>query len=88
MTETPFAKMIREARAANPDCLCLFRIGDFYELFYDDATVAAKVLGLTLTTRDRGPNPVPMTGFPYHQLDAYVGKLVAAGYRVAIVENS
>lgn len=81
-----FRKMIDEARAANLGGLTLFRVGDFYELFYDDATVASKALGLTLTARDKGPNPIPMTGFPAHQFDAYAAKLLAGGYRVAIVE--
>jgi DNA mismatch repair protein MutS len=76
-----------EAKAAAGDALLLFRMGDFYELFFDDAKTAARVLGLALTSRDKGENPVPMAGFPYHQLDAYLAKLIAAGHRAAICEQ-
>ena len=67
-------------------CL-LFRMGDFYELFHDDAKKAAQVLNLTLTSREKGENAVPMAGFPYHQLESYLGKLIAAGLRVAICDQ-
>jgi DNA mismatch repair protein MutS len=76
-----------DAKAQCGDALLLFRMGDFYELFYDDAKVAAKVLGLTLTSRDKSKNAIPMAGFPYHQLESYLGKLVASGYRVAVCER-
>jgi DNA mismatch repair protein MutS len=76
-----------DAKAAHPDSLLLFRMGDFYELFHDDAKLAAKVLGLTLTSRDKGENPVPMAGFPFHQLESYLGKLIANGIRAAICEQ-
>ena len=59
-------KQYDEAKVACGDALLLFRMGDFYELFFEDAKVAAKVLGLTLTSRDKGENPIPMAGFPYH----------------------
>ena len=75
-------------KAQHPQAILLFRMGDFYELFYEDAVVASKVIGLTLTSRDKGSvNPVPMAGFPYHQLDGYLQKLVRAGYRAAICEQ-
>lgn len=65
-----------------------FKVGDFYEFFFEDATLTAKVLGLTLTTRDKAStNPVPMTGFPYHQLDNYLQRLLEAGHRVAVCEQ-
>jgi len=77
-----------EVKAQHPQAILLFRMGDFYELFYEDAVVASKVIGLTLTSRDKGSvNPVPMAGFPYHQLDGYLQKLVRAGYRAAICEQ-
>jgi DNA mismatch repair protein MutS len=77
-----------EVKAQNPDALLLFRMGDFYELFYEDAQTAARVLGLTLTSRDKGsPNPTPMAGFPYHALNGYLQKLVRAGHRAAICEQ-
>jgi DNA mismatch repair protein MutS len=76
-----------EAKRAAGDALLLFRMGDFYELFFDDARAAARVLGLALTSRDKGDDPVPMAGFPYHQLDSYLAKIIAAGYRAAICEQ-
>jgi len=67
------------------DAILLFRMGDFYEMFYDDAELASKVLGLTLTSRDRGKTP--LAGIPYHALDNYLAKLVQAGCKVAISEQ-
>ncbi len=84
---TPMMKQYEEAKRACPDALLLFRMGDFYELFHDDAKTAAAVLGLALTSRDKGPDATPMAGFPHHQLDGYVGKLIAAGYRAAVCEQ-
>ena len=76
-----------DAKGACGDALLLFRMGDFYELFYDDAKTASRVLGLALTSRDKGENPIPMAGFPYHQLESYLGKLIAGGYRAAVCEQ-
>lgn len=84
---TPMMQQYLDAKAASPDCVLLFRMGDFYELFHDDAKLAARVLGLALTSRDKGDNPVPMAGFPHHQLESYLGKLIAAGLRAAICEQ-
>jgi len=75
------------AKARCPGALVLFRMGDFYELFGDDAREAARLLDLTLTSRDKGPDAVPMAGFPHHQLDAQLVRLVAAGRHVAICEQ-
>jgi DNA mismatch repair protein MutS len=75
------------AKARCPGALVLFRMGDFYELFGDDARDAAALLDLTVTSRDKGPDPLPMAGFPYHQLDPHLARLVAAGRRVAICEQ-
>ena len=77
----------QEAKAACPDALLLFRMGDFYELFFEDAKTAARAVGLTLTSRDKGDNPIPMAGFPHHQLDNYLGKLIQLGFRVAVCEQ-
>src|SRR5580698_10025175 len=86
--QTPMMERYLEVKGQNPGSLLLFRMGDFYELFYDDAQLAARVLGLTLTSRDKGSsNPVPMAGFPYHALDSYLQKLIEAGLRVAICEQ-
>lgn len=76
-----------DAKKACPDALLLFRMGDFYELFFDDAKTAARVLSLAITSRDKGENPVPMAGFPYHQLENYLARLIQAGLRVAICEQ-
>jgi DNA mismatch repair protein MutS len=87
MADTPMMRQYQEAKAAAPDALLLFRMGDFYELFFDDARTAARVLGLALTSRDKGENAVAMAGFPYHQLENYLAKLVSLGMRVAICEQ-
>jgi len=84
---TPMMKQYLDAKTACPDAILLFRMGDFYELFHEDAKTAARLLGLTLTSRDKGDNPIPMAGFPHHQLESYLGKLVALGQRVAICEQ-
>jgi DNA mismatch repair protein MutS len=76
-----------EAKRAAGDALLLFRMGDFYELFFEDAKIAARTLGIALTSRDKGDDPVPMAGFPYHQLDAYLAKIISAGHRAAICEQ-
>ena len=75
-----------KAKEACGDALLFFRMGDFYELFHDDARKAAKLLGLTLTSRDKA-SKVPMAGFPHHQLDGYMGKLIKLGLRVAVCEQ-
>ncbi len=75
------------AKARCPGALVLFRMGDFYELFGEDAREAAELLDLTVTSREKGPNAMPMAGFPHHQLDPQLVKLVAAGRRVAICEQ-
>ena len=75
------------AKARCPGAIVLFRMGDFYELFGDDAREAADLLDLTVTSREKGPDAMPMAGFPHHQLDPQLVKLVAAGRRVAICEQ-
>ncbi|MEM8944795.1 MAG: DNA mismatch repair protein MutS [Planctomycetota bacterium] len=84
---TPMMKQYHEAKAAAGDALLLFRMGDFYELFFDDAKTAARVLGLSLTSRDKTANPIPMAGFPHHQLDSYLAKIISAGMRAAVCEQ-
>jgi DNA mismatch repair protein MutS len=85
---TPMMQRYLEVKAETPGTILLFRMGDFFELFMEDAVTAAKVLGLTLTSRDKGsPNPVPMAGFPYHALEGYLKKLIHAGYRAAICDQ-
>jgi DNA mismatch repair protein MutS len=84
---SPMMQQFEAAKARCPGALVLFRMGDFYELFGDDAREAANLLDLTLTSRDKGPDALPMAGFPHHQLDVQLVKLVAAGRRVAICEQ-
>ncbi|HIQ22979.1 MAG TPA: DNA mismatch repair protein MutS [Planctomycetes bacterium] len=86
-TPTPMMRQYREAKRVCPDALLLFRMGDFYELFYEDAEAAARTLNLALTSREKGAGAVPMAGFPHHQLESYLGKLIAAGFRVAVCDQ-
>ena len=87
---TPMRRQYNEIKERNKESILFFRLGDFYEMFDDDARIAAKELDLTLTTRDRG-KPVeertPMCGVPYHSVDSYIARLVAKGYKVAICEQ-
>ncbi len=85
---SPMMERYKVVKAEHPGAILLFRMGDFYELFYEDAQNASRVLGLTLTSRDKtSENPVPMAGFPYHQLDGYLQKLIHAGFRAAICDQ-
>ena len=84
---TPMMHQYRELKARDPDALLLFRMGDFYEMFGEDAERGAALLGLALTTRDKGPNAVPMAGFPHPALESYLAKLVQAGQRAAVCEQ-
>ncbi len=87
MSATPMMKQYHEAKQSAGDALLLFRMGDFYELFFEDAKTAARLLGLSLTSRDKGENPIPMAGFPHHQLDGYLSKIIAAGMRAAVCDQ-
>jgi DNA mismatch repair protein MutS len=85
---TPLMKQYYKIKQKYPDTILLFRMGDFYETFEDDAVITSKVLGITLTKRAHGAaGDVPLAGFPHHALDAYLPKLIRAGYRVAICEQ-
>jgi len=85
---TPLMKQYYKIKQKYPDTILLFRMGDFYETFEDDAIITSKVLGITLTKRAHGAaGDVPLAGFPHHALDSYLPKLVRAGYRVAICEQ-
>lgn len=87
MAATPMMQQYEDAKRACPEAILLFRMGDFYELFHDDAKTAARVLGLTLTSREKGEGATAMAGFPYHQLENYLGKLIKSGYRVGICDQ-
>src|SRR3954468_5474479 len=84
---TPMMQQYRELKARDPEALLLFRMGDFYEMFGEDAERASSLLGLALTSRDKGPNAVPMAGFPHPALESYLAKLVQAGQRAAVCEQ-
>ncbi len=86
---TPMLIQYHEIKARYPDAVLFFRMGDFFEMFYDDAKLAADVLGLTLTKRNHGrEGDVPLAGFPHHQLEPYLAKMTRAGYRVAVCEQT
>jgi DNA mismatch repair protein MutS len=86
--ETPLMTQYRKVKEKYPDMILLFRMGDFFETFENDAIIASKVLGITLTKRSNGAaSEVPLAGFPHHALDNYLPKLVKAGYRVAVCEQ-
>ena len=88
IVETPLMKQYTQMKAKHPDAILLFRVGDFYETFSDDAIVASDILGITLTRRANGAAQyVELAGFPHHALDTYLPKLVRAGKRVAICEQ-
>jgi DNA mismatch repair protein MutS len=83
---TPFMRQWTAAKKQNPDALLFFRMGDFYELFYDDAAVASRELQLTLTARDR-ERSIPMCGVPYHAVEQYLTRLLRKGYRIALCDQ-
>src|SRR5438874_9608566 len=84
---TPMMRQYHAVKQETPDALLLFRLGDFYELFFEDAVTASRELEITLTarTKDR-ENPVPMCGVPYHAADGYIARLLRKGYKVAICD--
>ena len=86
---TPMLQQYMEIKAAQEDAILFYRMGDFYEMFFDDAVLAAKILGITLTSRSNrnDENKIPMCGVPYHAASSYLAKLVKAGHRVAICEQ-
>src|SRR5271166_1913043 len=85
---TPMMAQYLEIKAANPDCLLFYRMGDFYELFFADAEVAARTLGIVLTKRGKHlGRDIPMCGVPVHRADEYLHRLIAAGHRVAVCEQ-
>ncbi len=84
---TPLMAQYFKLKAKHPDAILLYRVGDFYETFAEDAIKVADILGIVLTKRNNGGNDIELAGFPYHSLDVYLPKLVRAGYRVAICEQ-
>ena len=89
MTQTPLMKQYTEIKENFRDCILFFRLGDFYEMFFEDAVKASRELGLTLTSRNKEKNvDVPLAGVPFHSADSYITKLVSKGYKVAICEQT
>ncbi|HRG96401.1 MAG TPA: DNA mismatch repair protein MutS, partial [Polyangiaceae bacterium] len=87
-SQTPLMRQYLGAKAAHPDALLFFRLGDFYELFFEDAVVAARALDLTLTSRNKNAeDEVPMAGVPHHAAGSYIHRLTELGYRVALCEQ-
>ena len=88
---TPMMQQYLQMKEQNKDAILFFRLGDFYEMFNEDALLASRELDLTLTTRDRGKSEeerTPMCGVPYHSCDGYISRLIAKGYKVAICEQT
>ena len=86
--DTPLMKQFFEVKAQHPEALLLYRVGDFYETYSDDAVTAARVLGLVQTKKSNGDKgPIPMAGFPHHAIEGYLTKLVRAGYKVAVCDQ-
>src|SRR6204780_2028552 len=85
---TPLMQQYHAVKKQHPAALLLFRLGDFYELFYEDAVVASKILQITLTSRNKEKDQaVPMCGVPYHAAENYIARLIRAGHKVAICEQ-
>ncbi|PIN75137.1 DNA mismatch repair protein MutS [Candidatus Woesearchaeota archaeon CG10_big_fil_rev_8_21_14_0_10_36_11] len=84
---SPGMRQYQDAKRQNPDCLIMLRMGDFYEMFYEDAVTASKELDITLTARGKSEKRAPLAGVPYHALETYLGRLVKKGYKVAIIEQ-
>src|SRR3569832_1689271 len=85
---TPVMEQYIEIKAANPDCLLFYRMGDFYELFFEDAEIASRALGIVLTKRGKHQGQdIPMCGVPIHRADEYLHRLIALGHRVAVCEQ-
>lgn len=87
VVETPMLKQYQEIKSKHTDAILFFRLGDFYEMFLDDAIVASKALNLTLTGRGKDENRIPMCGIPYHAAENYIAKLITQGHKVAICEQ-
>jgi DNA mismatch repair protein MutS len=85
---TPMLRQYQEIKREYPDAILLFRLGDFYEMFFDDAKIASNILNIALTSRNKNdPNPVPLCGVPYHSVEPYIAKLLENGKKIAICEQ-
>ncbi|MGE5390848.1 MAG: DNA mismatch repair protein MutS, partial [Deltaproteobacteria bacterium] len=84
---TPMLQQYLQIKSEYPDTILFFRLGDFYEMFFEDARIGSRELEIVLTARDGGEEKVPMCGIPYHAVDNYLAKLVTRGFKVAICEQ-
>ena len=84
---TPMMKQYLEVKRNHQDCILMFRLGDFYEMFNEDAYVASEILNITLTGKGSGPDRIPRCGVPFHSVEGYIAKLITAGKKVAICEQ-
>src|SRR3989339_1202750 len=85
---TPAMRQYAEMKERYPDCILFFRMGDFYEMFFEDALTASKILEITLTSRNKSSqDAIPLCGFPYHASSSYIAKLIEKGFKVAICEQ-
>ena len=85
MAKRSMLDQFAEIKAQHPDTVLFFRMGDFYEMFHEDAVLASEVLGITLTSRDKNSeNPVPMAGVPWHSVESYLQSMLRAGYKVTL----
>src|SRR5947207_2240843 len=88
LARSPLMSQYALIKADHADAFLFFRLGDFYEMFFDDAVRGASLLGLTLTSRNKqDPSPIPMCGIPWHQRDAYVARLLRLGHKVAVCDQ-
>ena len=89
MSLTPMMRQYKDIKEKHKDCILMFRLGDFYEMFFEDAEIASRELEITLTGRDCGLGErAPMCGVPYHSVDTYISRLIKRGYKVAICEQT
>ena len=86
-TLTPAMRQYQHFKQQYPDAILFFRMGDFYETFYEDAKICSRVLGIALTSRSKGDGGIPLAGVPHHAADNYLSKMIKAGYKVAVCEQ-
>lgn len=85
---TPAMRQYMDIKRQYPDCIIFFRMGDFYEMFFEDAVTASKILEITLTSRNKGrEDSIPLCGVPYHAASSYIAKLIGKGFKVAVCEQ-
>jgi DNA mismatch repair protein MutS len=86
-SDTPLMRQYLRIKAEHQDKILFFRMGDFYEMFFEDAVTVSSLLGIALTSRDKGPNPIPMAGVPHHAAEGYISRMITAGHKVAVCDQ-